>query len=158
MSSIWFIQYQERIDSISLAIQSENRINPPVVGKDKIWTPDIDVVNRIHGFSYQDENLHKCTITHHVSFVSIMLSHHLLRNRFFLLHNHFSPKIFRDLYRTHEIIVFELIFTPSSIIIHMIHKDQGKILGQSEAELLANQKRIFKIFQNLSKLYTGIIK
>ena len=68
-----------------------------------------------------------------------------LRNRFSLLRNHL-----RDLYRTHEIIVFELIFTPSSIIIHMIHKDQGKILGQSEAKLLANQKRIFKIFQSFT--------
>ena len=32
------------------------------VKKDEVWTPDLDIVNRIHDFAKSDENTPKCKI------------------------------------------------------------------------------------------------
>ena len=37
------------------------------VDNDMIWTPNIDIINRIHGFSNEDQLHHKCHITYQVS-------------------------------------------------------------------------------------------
>ena len=67
------------------------------VDNDMIWTPNIDIINRIHGFSNEDQLHHKCHITYQVS----------TRQKIAENQN------FRDLYPTLELIGSELTSMPS---------------------------------------------